>query len=140
MIARHHQHEAIAAKRIGGEPARIDRAGNDADITDAFGNQADDLVAQALFQVDVDVGMSRQERAQGLGQEFGERIGVGQHPHLAGEAPRIGPQILAQPLGLLQHGASVLDQRPSGWRRRHALPGADQKRGAQRLLHVANAG
>ena len=47
MVARHHQHEAVAAERIGGQPAGIDGAGDDADVADAFGDQADDLVATA---------------------------------------------------------------------------------------------
>src|SRR4029079_17178968 len=33
MILRHHQHEAVAAERIGGQPPGIDRAGDDADVT-----------------------------------------------------------------------------------------------------------
>ena len=100
MVARHHQHEAVAAERIGFERAGIDGAGDDADVGDAFGDQADDLVAQPLLQIDADMGMRGQERAQRLGQEFGQRIGVGQHPDLAGEPAGIGAEVLAQPLGL----------------------------------------
>ena len=77
MIARDHQHEAVAAVRIGLQPAGIDRAGHDADVADAFGDQPDDLVGQPLLQVDADMRMRGEERAQRLGQEFGERIGVG---------------------------------------------------------------
>jgi hypothetical protein len=58
MILRHHQHEAVAAERIGGQPAGIDRAGDDADVADTFGDQADDLVAEPLLEVDADIGMS----------------------------------------------------------------------------------
>ena len=140
MIARHHQHEAVAAERIGGQPAGIDGAGDDADVADAFGDQPDDLVGQPLLEIDADVGMGGEERAQRLGQEFGQRVGVGQHPDLAGEPAGIGAEVLAQPLGLLQHGAGVLQQRPAGLGRGDAMARPDQQRRAERLLHVADAG
>ena len=122
MVARDHQHEAVLAERIGLERARIDGAGDDAEIGDAFGDQADDLVAQPLLEIDADMRMRGQERAQRLGQELGERIGVGQHPDLAGEAAGIGAEVLAQALGLAQDGARVLQQRAAGLGRR-ARPG-----------------
>ena len=87
--SRDHQHEAVAAERKRVQAAVIDGAGDDADIGGAFRDQADDLVGQALLEVDADVGIGHQERAQRLRQEFGERIGVGEHPHLAGEPARI---------------------------------------------------
>ena len=83
--------------------------------------------------------MGGEERAQRLGQKFGERVGVGQHPDLAGEPAGIGAEVLAQALGLAQDGARVLQQRAAGLGRRHALAPAHQKRGAERLLHVADA-
>ena len=134
MIARDHQHEAVAAVRIGLEPPGIDRAGDDADVGDAFGDQPDDLVGEPLLQIDADVRMRGEERAQRLGQELGQRIGVREHAHLAGEPARIGAEVLAQPLGLRQHGARMLQQRAAGLRRRHALPAARQQRRAERLL------
>ena len=57
MVARHHQHEAVLAERIGLKRARIDGAGDDAEVGDAFGDHADDLVAQPLLKVDADIGM-----------------------------------------------------------------------------------
>ena len=92
----------------------------------AFGDQADDLVAQPLLEVDADVGIARQERTQRLRQEFGERVGVGQHPHLAGQPARVGAEVLLQPFGLRQDGARVLQQRAAGLGRRHALAAAHQ--------------
>ncbi len=109
-------------------------------IGDAFGDQADDLVAQPLLEVDADMRMRGEERAQRLGQKLGERIGVGQHPDLAGEPARIGAEVLAQALGLPQDGARMLQQRAAGLGRRDALAAAHQQRGAERLLHVADAG
>ena len=84
--------------------------------------------------------MGGEEGAQGLGQEFGQRIGVGEHPHLPREPAGIGAEVLAQPFGLLQHGAGVGQQGPAGLGRADAVAGADQERGAERLLHVADAG
>ena len=83
--------------------------------------------------------MRGEERAQRLGQELGERIGVGEHAHLAGEPARIGAEVLAQPFGLRQHRARVLQQGAAGLRRRDPLPAAHQQRRAERLLHVADA-
>ena len=121
------------------EPASIDRAGHDTDVGNALGDQPDDLVGEPLFEIDADVRMRGKERAQRLGQEFGQRIGVREHAHLTGEPARVGAEILAQPLGLRQNGARVLQQRAPGLRRRHALPPARQKRRAERLLHVADS-
>ena len=59
MVARHHQHEAVLAERIGLERAGIDGAGDDAEVGDAFGDQADDLVAQPLLEIDADVADAR---------------------------------------------------------------------------------
>ena len=120
MVARHHEHEAVAAERIGLERAGVDGAGDDAEVGDAFGDQADDLVAQPLFEIDADIRMRGQERAQRLGQEFGQRVGVGQHPDLAGEAAAIGAEVLAQTLGLPQDRARMLQQRAAGLGRRDA--------------------
>ena len=140
MIARDHEHEAVAAERIGFEPAGIDGAGDDAEIGDAFGDQADDLVAQPLFQIDADIRMRGKERRQRLGQKLGQRVGVRQHPDLAGQPAAIGAEVLVQSLGLAQDGARMLQQRAAGLRRRHALAAARQQRHAEHVLHVADAG
>ena len=107
---------------------------------DALGDQPDDLVAQALLQVDADLGMLGQEGAQGLGQELGQRIGVGEDADLAGEPARIGAEVLAQALGLGQQGAGMLEQRAAGRGRHHALAAAQEEGRPERLFHVADAG
>src|SRR5262249_1791436 len=48
-------------------------------------------------------------------------------------------EILAQPLGLAQDRARVLEQGAARRRRRDALPPAQQQRRAERVLHVADA-
>ena len=57
MVLRHHQHETVAAEREGVQPAEIHRAGDDADVAGAFGDQPDDFVGQPLLEVDADVGI-----------------------------------------------------------------------------------
>jgi hypothetical protein len=77
MVARHHQHESVAAIGKGFQGPRIDGAGNDAEIGHPFGNQADDLVAQTLFQIDADIRMRGQKGTQRFRQELGQCVGVG---------------------------------------------------------------
>ena len=48
------------------EAAHVDGAGDDPDIADPFGHQPDDLVGQALLQIDADMGMAGQEGAERL--------------------------------------------------------------------------
>ena len=140
MIAGDDQHEPVLAKGIGFERARVDGGGDDAEIGHPFGDEPDDLVAQPFLEVDADIGVRGQERAQRLGQEFGQGIGVGEHPDLAGEAAGIGAEVLAQPLGLAQDRARMLQQGAAGLGRGHALTSAHQQRRAQCLLHVADSG
>jgi hypothetical protein len=52
VVRPHHQHEPVAAEREGHQPPGVDGASHDADVADAFGDQADDLVAQPLLQID----------------------------------------------------------------------------------------
>ncbi len=122
------------------QAAVIDRAGDNADIARTVRDQADDLVAQALLEVDADIGIGHQERAQGLRQEFGERISVGEHAHLAGEPARIGAQILLQALALRQDRARMLQQRAAGLGGCYAGAAAHQQFGAERQFHLADAG
>ena len=70
------------------ERAGVDGAGDDAEVGDAFGDQADDLVAQPFFQIDADIRVRGQERAQRFRQELGQRVGVGEDPDLAGRGRR----------------------------------------------------
>ena len=109
-------------------------------IADALRDQADDLVAEALLQIDADLRVAGEKRAQRLGQELGQRIGVGEDPDLAGEPARIGAEILPQALGLGQQGAGMLEQGAAGRGRRHALAVAQEEGRTERLLHVADAG
>jgi hypothetical protein len=93
----------------------------------------------AALEIDADVGVRGQERAQRFGQEFRERVGIGKHSDLAGEPAGIDAEVLAKPLGLTQDHTCMLQQRAAGLGRRHPLPAAHEQRRAQRFLHVANA-
>src|SRR4051794_31294070 len=139
MIARDHQHKPIAAKRIGGEPPRIDGAGDDANIANALGDETHDLVRQTLLEVDTHIRMCGEERRQRLRQKLRQRICVREHAHLAGEAARVCTKVLAQPLGLPEDRSRVLQQRAARLRRRNATTATDQKPSAERLFHLANA-
>ena len=122
------------------EPSGIDGARDDADVGDAFRDQPDDLVGEPLLQIDADMRMCRRETsAERFGQELGQRIGVGEHPHLPRQSARIGAEIFAQTLGLRENGAGVLQQRAAGLRRRHTGAAAHQQRRTKRLFHVADS-
>ena len=84
--------------------------------------------------------MGGEEGAQRLREELGQRIGVRQHPDLAGETAGIGAEVLPKPFGLRQHDARVLEKRAAGLGRRDAVARSHQERRTQRLLHVADAG
>src|SRR5262249_43937366 len=74
-----------------------------------------------------------------FGQKFGERVGVGEHPDMAGEPAGIGAEVLAQPLGLTQDRARMLQQRAAGLGWGHAFSSAYEQRCTQRFFHIANA-
>src|SRR5208283_633265 len=137
--ARNDQHEAVAAERIGFERTGIDGSGDDAEVSDPLGDQPDNLVAQALLQIDADVRVRGQKRAERFRQKLGQRVGVRQHPDLPGEAAAISAEILMQTLGLAQYRAGMLQQGAAGLRRRDTLAAASEQYDAERFLHVADA-
>ena len=108
MVLRRHHHEPVGAERIGLQPADIDGAGDDADVADALGDQADDLIGQPLLQVDIDLRVGGQEQAERLGQEFGQRVGVGEQADLARQTASEGGQVLAHPGRLIEQASGVL--------------------------------
>jgi hypothetical protein len=83
--------------------------------------------------------MRGEKRAQRLGQEFGQRIGVRQHPDLAGETSAISAEILVQTFGLAQDRACMLQERAAGRRRRDTLAAAGEQGDAKHILHIADA-
>ena len=103
VIVGDHQDETVAAKRIGLQRARIDGSSDNAKIGNALGNQADDLVAQPLLQIDADIRMRGQKRRQRFRQKLRQRIGIGQDTDLTGKAAAVGAEVLMQLLGLTQN-------------------------------------
>ena len=86
------------------EAAGVDRAGDDADVADPLRDKADDLVGQALLEVDRDLRMGREEGTERLGQELGQGVGVREDPDLPGEPAGEGGEILLQALALSEEG------------------------------------
>ena len=140
MRRRRDEHEAIDAERET-LPGRVTSSVPATMPMSALpvGDRGDDLVAQALFEIDVDLRMRGEEIAQRLGQEFGERVRVGQQPDVALEAVGVLAQLATHALGLLQQQACVVHERAARRRRLHALAIAIQQRGAELDLHVADA-
>src|SRR4029078_3727859 len=112
-----HQDEAIDAKRKDFQPGDVFGAGDDADVGLAIGDCGDDLIAQALLEIDVSLGRRGEELAQRLRQEFRERVGVGHQPDVAFQAVGVLAQLAAHALGLLQQQTHVMDERAAGSRR-----------------------
>ena len=109
MPPRHHEHKTVTAERISLERAGIDRAGDDADVGDVLGKETDDFVAQAFFQIDADVRVRGEERAQRFRQEFGQGVGVGEHANLAGEPAAVSAQSSCRRSDCAEDGARVLE-------------------------------
>src|SRR5208282_3795832 len=137
--ARNNQHEAVAAEGIGFERAGIDGSGNDAEVSDPLGDQPDNLVTQALLQIDADVRVRGEKGAERFRQKLGQRVGVRQHPDLPGEAATISAEILMQPLGLAQYRTGMLQQGAAGLRWGDTLAATPEQHDAERFLHVADA-
>ena len=138
MTGRCDEHEAVDAERKDFQAGHVLGAGDDADVRLPIGDGRDDLVAEALLEIDVDLRVRGEELAERLGQEFGERIGVRHQPDVAFQAVGVLAQLAAHALGLLQQQARVMNERAAGRRRLHALPIAIQQRSAELDLHVAD--
>ena len=140
MAGRHHENETVAAEREGLQARMVDGAGDNADIAGALGDQPDDFIAEALLEIDADVRIGVEKRTERLRQELGQRIGIGQNPHLAGETTGIRGEVLLKLVGLRQDGPGVLQQHAPRLRRHNALPATHQQFGAKGLLKLADAG
>ena len=139
MRRRRDQHEAVDAERQNFQAGDVFGAGDDADVGLAVGDRGDDLVAQALFEIDVHLRMRREEVAQWLGQKFRQRIRVGEQAHVTLEAVGVFAQLAAHPLGLLQQQSRVVHERSARRRRLYALTFPIEQRRTELDLHVADA-
>src|SRR6185436_9168983 len=102
------EHEAIDAKREYFQAGDVFGACDDADIRLSIGDGCDDLIAQALLEIDVDLGMRGEELTERLRQEFRERVGVRHQADVALQAIGVFAQLAAHALGLLQQQACVM--------------------------------
>src|SRR4029077_44203 len=102
------------------------------------GDSAHDVAAGTLLQIDVDLGMLRQERGQGSGKELGCRGCIGEQAHAPSEAVGILRQFSAHPFQLLYHQLSVTDEGSASWGRTNAPAMAFEERGPEALFHQPN--
>jgi hypothetical protein len=79
MIARRDQHEPVFCKWKGLQFfGGIDLVPDDADLGQVSGDSAHDVAAGSLFQIDVDLGILRQERSQRSGKKLRGRRRIGE--------------------------------------------------------------
>ena len=87
MIARRDQHEPVLRKRKGMQFfGGIDLVPDDADLGEVSGDSAHDVAAGTLLQIDVDLGMLRQECGQANGKELRACSRIGEQAHAPPEA------------------------------------------------------
>ena len=79
MIARRDQHEPVFGKRKGLQFfGGVDLVTDDTDLGEVSGDSAHDVAAGSLFQIDVDLGILRQERSQRSGKKLRGRRRIGE--------------------------------------------------------------
>ena len=82
MIARCDQHEPIFGKREGFQFfGGVDLVADDADLGDVSSDGAHNLAAGTLLQINVDLGLLRQECGQGSRKELGGCSRIGEETH-----------------------------------------------------------
>jgi hypothetical protein len=87
MITRCDQHEPVFGKREGLQFfSGIDLVPDDADLGDVSGDSAHNVAAGMLLQINVDLGMLRQEPGQGSGKKLGGCSRIGEQAHAPPEA------------------------------------------------------
>ena len=140
MIARRDQHQPVFGKRKGLKFfCRIDLVPDDADFSYVSGDSAHDFPAGTLLQIDVDLGMLRQECSQSSGNKLGGRSGIGEQAHAAPEAVGILRQFPAHPFQLLNDQLCVVNESCARWRRANATAVPFKERCAEALFHQPNA-
>jgi hypothetical protein len=135
-----HEDKTVAAKWKGIQAPVVDRARDNPNVGIPFRDQTDDLVAQSFLEIDTDVGIGHQERTKRLGEKFRKGVGIGKHPHLAGETSRKGREVLLQALGLRQNPPGMLQERTARRRGRDPCPPPHQQGSSERQFHLADPG
>ena len=140
MSLRRHQHQPILREGHGLQfGGGIDDVGHDAEIGPAARDGAHDVRARAVLDLDVDIGMGRQESADQRRQEFQGGGRVRQHAHLAAQALGELAKFSAHLVELPGDQPCVMEEGEAGRSRADAAPLALEQRHAQFALHVAHA-
>ena len=139
MALRHDQHQLVAPVRCGDEAGRGRAVGEDADVGAVLLDGGDDVVAILFFQVDAHGRMRFHEGGQVLGQELGQRRGVGGNAHLSAHALGKVGQGDGHLLHFLQHAQRVHQTGLAGLGQLDAGGVAVEQLGVQRGLQVGDA-
>lgn len=109
----HYQHQMVlpvGARRQGVVTRAIGGRVADTDVGGTLADGVDDLVAQVLFQVDLDLGLRPGKSAQVFGQKLHDGRDVGMHPHMATHALGVFAQFALHFFQAKQHRAGVVQQ------------------------------
>ena len=117
----------------------IDGVGHDADVGTAARHRAHNLGARVLLEIDVDIGMRRQESAERARQEFERRGGIGIDADAAAQALGVLVEVAAHQLELAGDGAGMMDKGSARCGESDAPPLALEQRRSQCFFHGADA-
>ena len=136
MIARRDQHKPVFGKGEGLQLfGGIDLVSDNADLGKVSSDGAHDLAAGALFQVDIDQGMLREERRQGHGEKLGGCGGIGEQAHARPKAVRVLRQLRSHSLQLLNDELRVMGKCRARGRSADAAAMSFEERRAEALFH-----
>ena len=139
MAARHDQRQRIVPEYARAQAMQVGRVRQHPDVARARPQRVGDLVAEALFQVDGNMRVVLEERAEHGRQVFAERRGVAQHANVPLQASPVVVEFATHAVDLAKHQPGMMDQRAPGGCDLHAARLAHQQRHAQRVLHAADA-
>ena len=133
------QDQAVFGKRKDLELlGRVDRFGDDTDVGAALGDGTYDLSALALIEVDVEIGMGRQEHCQNGRKKFYCCYGIRKNVDMASQPFCEIVQLAAHLLQLLHDHPRVTLKRRSRWSELDAAPLPFKQRNAERVFHVVD--
>ena len=135
------QHEPVAPVGDARQALEVDPVPAHAERGVAVAHFADEVVRQALLDVDLDVAVGglAHERGDVVEQRIGDRRRGGDQAHVALHAAGEGSGIGDDAIHREEDAARMLEQRQSGRRRLHAAPAAHQELDAEVLLELGDA-
>ncbi len=137
----HHEHQPVAAVGAALQLLRFGAVAGmaQAHVGRAFAHGMQDVGAQVLLQVDLDLGMLPGEGPEVLGQELHDGGNVRVYPHVAAHAVGVFAQFALHALQPEKHGARMVQQAFARRRQRHAPAVPVQQRGAHGRFEVRQA-